>query len=153
MERKLSLLRPEKVNEIRWRVKEAENIDNAIYTALEIHDMPLTFNDIRSLMPAEFENPKKITVALNRLIRERKVQRVIVIMPEGPVKAYATITDTQILIGIPVWLFRQWGYEVSMGFAKENQRKHYDLFEPKCDYLLIHINRSKAPNNPEKGEA
>jgi hypothetical protein len=151
--RVFSLLDPWKKPEILSRVEKAEKIDDAIYIALEAHETPLTFNDLEELMPGRFEHRWKLTSALRRLLRDRKIQKVVVFDADRVVTAYATITDTQVLAAIPVKLLRDQGYEVSIGCAHSNQRKPYDLYEPKCDYLLIHINRSKAPNNPEKGEA
>jgi len=138
---KSTLLRPEKVNEIVNRVREAKNAEDAIYAALEDHGTPLTFNDIKSLMREDHKHPEKITRALEELIRQRKAQMVIVIMPEGPVVAYATITDTQILVGIPVWLFRELGYDLSIGFPPYAPKEPYDLYEIPGDWLMIHIDR------------
>jgi hypothetical protein len=155
---KVSLLRPEKVNEIVNRVREAKKPDDAVYAALEVHETPLTFNDIMSLMPEDYKHPEKITRALEELIKQRKVQKVITIMPEGPVVAYATITDTQILVGIPVWLFRELGYDLSIGFPPYAPKEPYDLYEIPGDWLMIHIDRigdqsSEGPSRKGAQEA
>jgi hypothetical protein len=135
------------IEEIKSMAESTEETEDAVYIALELHRFPLTFSDIKELMPERHKNPKKITNALKRLIRQRKVQEVIVIMPEGPVKAYATITDTQILVGIPVWLFREQGYGVWVGFANEGQREPYDLDLVQTDYVMIHIDRIGGQNS------
>jgi DNA-directed RNA polymerase subunit F len=148
---KFTLLRPEKVNEIVNKVMEAEKPEDAIYAVLKVHGTPLTFNDIMSLMREDQKHPETVTRALEELIRQRKVQKVIVIMPEGPVTAYATITDAQILIGIPVWLFRELGYDLSIGFPPYAPKEPYDLYDIPGDWLMIHIDRigdqsSERPN-------
>jgi len=150
MERKVTLLRPERINEIRSKAGEAEKIDEAILTALETHATPLTFNDIRSLMPEKFVHWKKVSSALKRLIRQGKVQKVIVLMPERPVVAYALITDSRTLVGIPVNLFREEGHEVLMGFVDEDRKESYDLYKVNADWIMIHIDpveRKRRPGN------
>jgi hypothetical protein len=141
---KVSLLRPEKVNEIVNRVREAKGAEDAIYAALEVHGAPLTFNDIKSLMREDQKHPETMTRALEELIRQRKVQKVLTVMPEGPVISYATITDTQFLVGIPVWYFREEGYEVWVGWAPEEPRKPYDLLLVPGGWLMIHIDRVRG---------
>jgi hypothetical protein len=129
------------IEEIKSRAESTEETEDAVYIALELHRFPLTFNDIKELMPEKHKNPKKITNALKRLIRRKKAQLVIVIMPEGPVKAYATYTDTQILVGIPVWLFRELGFDLSIGFPPKEPKEPYDLYDIPGDWLMIHIDR------------
>jgi transcription initiation factor TFIIIB Brf1 subunit/transcription initiation factor TFIIB len=155
---KFTLLRPEKVNEIVNRVREAKGAEDAIYAALEVHETPLTFNDIKSLMRENHKHPERITRALEELIRQRKAQKVIVITPEDCVTAYATITDTQILVGIPVRLLRELGYGVWVGSANEGQREPYDLDLVEDDWLMIHIDRiggqsSEGPSRKGAQEA
>jgi predicted Zn-ribbon and HTH transcriptional regulator len=155
---KVSLLRPEKVNEIVNRVREAKDIDDAIYAVLEVHGTPLTFNDIMSLMREDDKHPERITRALERLIRQRKVHKVIVIMPEGCFELYAKYAEAQIYIGIPVRLLRELGYGVWVGSANEGQREPYDLDLVEDDYLVIHIDRigdqsSEGPSRKGAQEA
>jgi hypothetical protein len=138
---KFTLLRPEKVNEIVNRVREAENPDDAIYAALEVHGTPLTFNDIKSLMREEHMHPETMTRALERLIRQRKVHKVIIITHEGSLELYAKYAEAPVYVIVPASLLRKLGYEVWAGWAPEGSKEPYDLYEIPGGYLVIQIDR------------
>ncbi len=141
MRKGISLLNPDKEVELRMETERAESIDDAILAALRIHVTPLTFNDLLKLMPERFRHGEKLSRALKRLIRDGMAQEVIVIMMDEVVKAYALMTDTRILVSIPVMDLRKEGYKVLIGFAYEGRKEPYDLYEVKADYILIHIDR------------
>ena len=148
---KSTLLRPEKVNEIVNRVREAKGAEDAIYAALEVHGTPLTFNDIKSLMREDYKHPETMTRALKELIRQRKVHKVIVITHEGSLELYAKYAEAPVYVVVPVSLLRELGYEVWAGWAPEESKEPYDLYEIPGGYLVIQIDRigdqsSERPN-------
>jgi hypothetical protein len=144
MPKGISLLNPDKEVMIKMEIEDAKSADEAVLTALRIHEYPLTFSDIERLMPEKFQNHEKLSRALGRLIKEGRVQEVFVITVGKAVKAYALMTDTSMLVSIPVRLMREMGYEVLLGFGYEEQKEPYDLYEVKADYILIHINPLKG---------
>ena len=148
MPKGISLLNSDKENIIKAEVEKAKSIDEAVLIALEVHKCPLTFNDLRKLMPEKFQHQEKVSRAIKRLIKRGKIQEVLVIVIGEAAKAYALMSDTPILVGIPVGLMREVGYEVSIGFGYERWKEPYDLYEVKADYIFIHINPSKSSNNP-----
>jgi len=146
MPRGMSLLNPEKKTIISMEMEKARSIDEAVLTALRIHVAPITFNDLMELMPNKFKHEERLSRALKRLLRQGRIQQVIMITVDEIIKAYALMTDTRILVSIPVSFIREEGYEVLMGFGHEEQKEPYDLYEVKADYILIHISPSKSPD-------
>jgi hypothetical protein len=144
MPKGVSLLNPDKEVMIRMEIEDAKSADEAVLTALRIHEYPLTFSDIERLMPEKFQHHERLSRALRRLIKQGRVQEIFVITMDEAAKAYALMTDTPILVGIPVRLMREIGYEVLLGFGYEEQKEPYDLYEVKADYILIHINPLKG---------
>ena len=148
MPRENSLLDPDKIAIITMETEKARSIDEAVLAALSIHKTPLTFNDLRKLMPDKFKHQERLSRALKRLIKQRRIQRVITIMAKEAINSYALMTDTPLLVGIPVAFIRKEGYEVLIGFGWEGQKKPYDLYEVKADYLLMHICPLENDDNP-----
>jgi len=146
MPRRINLLNPDREVELRMEVERAKSMDDAILAALRIHVTPLTFNDLMELMPDKLKHQERLSRALKRLLRQKRIQKVIVVTVNEVIKAYALMTDTRILVSIPVSFIREEGYEVSIGFRHEEPKEPYDLYEVKADYILIHINPSKSPD-------
>jgi hypothetical protein len=144
MPKGISLLNPDKEVMIKMEIENVKSVDEAVLTALRIHEYPLTFSDIERLMPEKFQHHERLSRALRRLIKQGRVQEIFVITMDEAAKAYALMTDTPILVGIPVRLMREIGYEVLLGFGCEEQKEPYDLYEVKADYILIHINPLKG---------
>jgi hypothetical protein len=137
---KFSMIKKEMKAEIRSEVKKTSSINEAIQRALEISKVPLTFNDLEELMPDQFKHHEKLVRSLRRLKKQGEVQEVYVFTMDGPVKTYAPMTDTPVLICIPIKFLRECGYQVLIGGALEDKKKPYDLIDAKSDYIMIHIN-------------
>jgi len=142
--RGFSMLKPYEEAKIKVEIENAKSIDEAVLTALRIHVYPLTFSDLMKLMPKKFQHQEKLNKALRRLIKRGEVQKISVITMDGIVKTYALMTDTPMLVSIPVNYLREEGYEVLIGFGFDERKEPYDLYEVKADYLLIHINSFKG---------
>lgn len=132
---------------IRKALENAENVDEAITLALEMHDFPLAFSDIESLMPERFKHREKIRRSIKRLLRQNIIQEIWVVTPEGAVKAYSIRTDTSYLIAIPVKDLKEHGYYTYLGLGYEKDRPGYPLYRLDCDILFIHVDKKplKAP--------
>jgi hypothetical protein len=89
-EEREALARLALIEEIKARAEAAENAEDAIYSALEAFGLPLTFSDIKYLMPPKFKHGQTITSALKRMIREGRIRRIWVLSPDSATPLYAT---------------------------------------------------------------
>jgi predicted Zn-ribbon and HTH transcriptional regulator len=146
MGRIFSMLNRWKEEEIKMNVRGSKNTEEAVLKAIEAHNTPLTFNDILELMPEKFNHRERVRRALKKLAKKRKVMQVVVVTVDKIVKAWAKMTDTPILVSIPVKFLEEEGYETLIGFGYYDQKKPYGLYSVKADCILIHINPSKSPD-------
>lgn len=151
----ISLIDQEKKAIMINNIKNINSFDDLIYRILEIHNTPLTFNDICKILREMKGNEKlnniigkinndKINDSLKRLIKRREIQRMYCINNGRPIIAYALRTDCDILSFIPIKILKEEGYKVYVGFSNERERKPYDLYEVNHDYLIIHINKDST---------
>ncbi len=90
MKRRGSLEDPWEEMRLRQIAEEAESIEEAILKVLNAYSFSLTFNEIKRVMPERFRHPEKIRRALNRLIDDLEVVRILWLLGDDQIEAYTT---------------------------------------------------------------
>jgi hypothetical protein len=78
------------IEELKAIAREAKNAEDAIYNVLERFGFPMTFSDIKYVMPEDDKHGQTITNALKRLLREKRIKRIWILTPDEATPLYAT---------------------------------------------------------------
>jgi len=81
-EEKEALARLALIEELKAIAREAKNAEDAIYNVLERFGFPMTFSDIKYVMPEDYKHGQTITNALKRLLREKRIKRIWILTPD-----------------------------------------------------------------------